>query len=212
VDTRAFSPEHRSQEWRRAVGGEDKVIATFVGRLVWEKNLMLLAEAYQLLRHRDRVKMVIVGDGPARAKLQELMPDAYFTGQLSEKDLPPAYASSDIFVFPSVTETFGNVTVEAMASGLPAICAAAGGACDIVNEGENGLLVSAEKPQDLASALDHLVENPGLRARMAENALQSISRYQWNRAVASYETMYRGLIAQSRRASVLEGASAQALS
>src|SRR6185312_7563740 len=109
------------------------------------KNLMALVNASRLLKGRTDILFVIIGDGPARNKLQELLPDAYFTGFLGDQDLPTAYASSDIFVFPSGTETFGNVTVEAMASGLPVVCASSGGACDLVDHGRSGLLVDQNK-------------------------------------------------------------------
>jgi phosphatidylinositol alpha 1,6-mannosyltransferase len=138
---------------------------------------------------------VIVGDGPARSKLEQLLPEAHFTGKLSGAALFEAYASSDVFVFPSITETFGNVTVEAMASGLPAICAIAGGARDIVIPGQNGLLFNADKPLELAQAIDELVTNPVLRAEMSKNALESVKRFSWEATVSAYESVYQEVLA-----------------
>ena len=152
VDTQRYSVRYRDEEWRAAVGGKNKIIVTFVGRLVW-KNLKLLAEAAKLVKSNNQIQWVIVGDGPARSKFEKMMPTAHFTGFLGEHALPTAYASSDIFVFPSVTETFRNVTVEAMASGLPAICVAAGGARDIVIPGRNGILTPPEDALNFAQLL-----------------------------------------------------------
>lgn len=198
VDTSNFSPKHRSDAWRAEVAGPDhagKVILTFVGRLVWEKNLLLLAQAFKLMKHRENVKLVIVGEGPARAKLEEMLPEAHFTGQLKEGFVGTAYASSDVFVFPSVTETFGNVTVEAMASGLPAICAAAGGAMDMVEPEKTGLLVSAEDPSELAAAMDRLATEPETRKRMSEAALVAVKRFEWESTTRRYESLYRQVMA-----------------
>ena len=197
VDTDSFSPANRSEAWRSSILGDDpnRVIVSFVSRLVWEKNPMVLVKAWKQLNNKGRAKLVIVGDGPARAKLEQLLPEAHFTGKLSGAPLFEAYASSDIFVFPSITETFGNVTVEAMASGLPAICAIAGGARDIVIPGKNGLLFDADKPTQLAQAIDELVTNPELRLQMSKAALESVKRFRWDTTVSAYERVYQDVAA-----------------
>ena len=197
VDTDSFSPANRSEAWRSSILGDDpnRVIVSFVSRLVWEKNPMVLVKAWKQLNNKGRAKLVIVGDGPARAKLGQLLPEAHFTGKLSGAPLFEAYASSDIFVFPSITETFGNVTVEAMASGLPAICAIAGGARDIVIPGKNGLLFDADKPIQLAQAIDELVTNPELRLQMSKAALESVKRFRWDTTVSAYERVYQDVAA-----------------
>ena len=197
VDSDSFSPANRSEAWRSSILGDDpnRVIVSFVSRLVWEKNPMVLVKAWKQLNNKGRAKLVIVGDGPARAKLEQLLPEAHFTGKLSGAPLFEAYASSDIFVFPSITETFGNVTVEAMASGLPAICAIAGGARDIVIPGKNGLLFDADKPIQLAQAIDELVTNPELRLQMSKAALESVKRFRWDTTVSAYERVYQDVAA-----------------
>jgi glycosyltransferase involved in cell wall biosynthesis len=164
---------------------------------VWEKNLKVLVDAQARLKHASRVQWVIVGDGPARAKLEELLPSAKFTGFLNGAELSRAYASSDLFVFPSTTETFGNVTVEALASGVPALCAASGGALDMVESGVNGVLLNSQSPdtiaQDLALAIDRCVENPLERLAMARAALDTGSRFSWANTARKYEELYTSI-------------------
>jgi glycosyltransferase involved in cell wall biosynthesis len=194
VDTSSFSPEHRSEEWRNSIGAQGKVLISFVSRLVWEKNLQVLSDAAKKMRHKDQVRFVVVGDGPALDAFKKQFQEAHFTGFLRGKDLQTAYASSDLFVMPSVTETFGNVTVEAMASGVPAICAAAGGACDFVIPGENGLLTEPNDVDSLARAMDRLVEDPNARARMSEQALLSSKRFAWSNTAMRYQEIYQSLL------------------
>jgi phosphatidylinositol alpha 1,6-mannosyltransferase len=194
VDTSSFSPAHRSEEWRSKVGADGKVLISFVSRLVWEKNLKILSEAHKKTKHRDKARFVIVGDGPALDGFRQQFQDAYFTGFLRGKELQTAYASSDLFVMPSVTETFGNVTVEAMASGVPAICAAAGGARDFVIPGENGLLAKPNDVDSLAEAMDRLIEDSLLRARMSAQALESSKRFAWSNTAHRYQDLYRSLL------------------
>jgi glycosyltransferase involved in cell wall biosynthesis len=194
VDTHDFSNQFRSEDWRTSVDGKDKVVVTFVGRLVWEKNLNFLAEAAELVESKNQIQWVIVGDGPARAKFEKMMPQAHFTGFLNEDRLPTAYASGDLFVFPSVTETFGNVTVEAMASGLPAICVAAGGARDIVTPESNGILTPIADPKSFARAIDRLVKQPELRLKLSKGALETAALYDWENTIKRYREVYKNAI------------------
>ena len=123
VDTRLFDPVRRSAALRRQWGaGEDDPVAIYVGRIAPEKNLPLVLSAFAAMRQRaPRARLVLVGDGPARAQLQRQHPEHVFAGMRVHEDLACHYASGDVFLFPSVTETFGNVTVEAMASGLAVV-------------------------------------------------------------------------------------------
>ncbi|MFW5973421.1 MAG: glycosyltransferase family 4 protein, partial [Bacteroidota bacterium] len=166
VDTTLFHPSRRSLAWRRRLGfSDDDVIVSFVSRLVWEKGLRRMADILQQLRGRGAsFRTLIVGDGPARADLAELLPEAVFTGYLEGEDLATAYASTDVFLFPSDTETFGNATLEAMASGTPPVCAEATGSRSLVNHGETGLLVRTDDIDGFAGALFALVSDPDLRA------------------------------------------------
>jgi len=191
VDTQKFSPALRSKSWRENLGCEGKIVVLFAGRLVWEKNIGILPRILALVTHKEQIEVVIAGDGPARAKLQTMMPKARFLGHLSAEDLAVAYASSDVFVMPSLTETFGNVTVEAMASGLVPICAAAGGACDLIQSGKNGFLVAPNNAQDCAQAIDKVVENSALRNTLMQEALASAPRYCWEETIKKYQYIYR---------------------
>jgi len=181
VDTRVFQPSFRSFDWRKAHGiTGDKKMLLYAGRLVWEKDLRTLAMTFEVLRRRrSDFILALAGDGPVRHELTSMMPGAVFLGQLSGEALSTAYASSDIFVFPSTTETFGNVIVEAMASGVPPICARAGGAAGIVQHGVTGVLTTPRDPAEFANAISQLLDTPARREAMGLQALEFAKRQSW---------------------------------
>ncbi|MBO6574619.1 MAG: glycosyltransferase family 1 protein [Rhodothermales bacterium] len=181
VELDRFDPAHRDMSWRRDLGFADKdVVVTLVSRLVVEKGLDVFADTVQELTARGvPVRCLIVGEGPARAMLEESLPGAIFLGHQTGSDLSRAYASSDVFVFPSYTETFGNVTLEAMASGLPTVCADATGSRSLVKPGVTGFLAP---PMDVARFTEHverLVTDDELRNRMSQAARQEAATYAW---------------------------------
>ena len=182
VDTSRFNPALRSLEWRRTQGvDDDDVLVSFIGRLVWEKGLRVFADVIEGLKRRGvRHRSMVVGVGPALEELVKRLPDTIFTGYLQGKDLSRAYASSDLFLFPSDTETFGNVTLEAMASGLPSVCADATGSRTLVENGETGLLVPAGNAGAFLDAVHHLVDDAPERRRMGIGALGRARQYEWN--------------------------------
>ena len=142
VDVRRFDPANRSEvlraQWGAAPGD---LVVTCVGRLAPEKNLGTLIAAFEAIRRdHPRARLVLVGDGPMRKELQARCPDAIFAGQRIGADLATHYASADLFLFPSVTETFGNVTTEAMASGLAVVAFDYAAAQRLIRHGENGAL------------------------------------------------------------------------
>ena len=143
VDVRRFDAAHRSEALRAQWGvAPDDLVVTCVGRLAPEKNLNTLVSAFEAIRREQpRAKLVLVGDGPMRKELQARCPDAVFAGQRIGDDLATHYASADMFLFPSVTETFGNVTTEAMASGLAVVAFDYAAAQRLIRHGENGALV-----------------------------------------------------------------------
>ncbi len=183
VDTEAFNPRWRAESYRASVGAQlGDPIVTYVGRLAREKNLDLLLEAWErvTLRH-PRARLALVGRGPLERDIRErAIPGVHLAGLLTGPDLSAAYASADIFAFPSVTETFGNVLLEAMASGLPSIVAAAGGVLEFTEHGRNGWLVEPNSVDAIASALDRLLTDPALRSRIARNALATAATRRWD--------------------------------
>ena len=195
VDTRRFHPERRSQAWRTAHGiGAEEVVVAFVSRLVKEKRLATLVDVLHRLRaagipHRA----LIVGDGPERAALEGALPAAVFTGFAVEDELAQAYASADIFVFPSDTETFGSVTLEAMASGLPTLCADATGSRSLVKPGVTGFLHDAGDGEAFFRSVSILIADPARRRAMGEAARAHSLRFSWDEAMAGLLARYRAL-------------------
>lgn len=182
IEEENFGPQFRDEKWREECGFEpDDIVISFVSRLVWEKNLKLFADVVnRLSQSYQNVKALIVGDGPAFQEMRELMPHAHFTGFQAGSELAKCYASGDIFFFPSDTETFGNVTLEAMASGLPAIVADATGSRSLVDHGENGYVIPVERTDNFYKLIENLIVDQDLRKRMSENAVKKAGEYRWD--------------------------------
>ena len=196
VDLDRFNPEHRSEAFRASYGiAPDEKIVAFVARLRWEKGLRPLASILQGLEASGiKHRAMIVGDGVGREFLEESLPNAVFTGELKGEDLPTAYASADVFLYPSATDTFGNVTLEAMASGLPTVCADAPGAKSIVVDRRTGLLCTPQDSGGFQAAVEQLLRDESLRLRMSEAALQRARKYTWDRAMGRIVDAYDELI------------------
>lgn len=182
VETHRFNPDKRSRSWRQAIGvADDDVVVTFVGRLVLEKSPDVFADVIETLKKRGlRFRTMIVGDGPERATLEAKLPNAIFTGHLEGEALSRAYASSDVFLFPSETETFGNVTLEAMASGLPTVCANATGSASLVEHGETGFLAEPRNVEAFVPYVEQLITDADLRHAMGQCALERAQTFDWN--------------------------------
>jgi glycosyltransferase involved in cell wall biosynthesis len=181
IDFNIFSQDRRNHELRRKFMSKDAPILLYVGRLTPEKDLEDLVAVDRLLReNRQEFKMVIVGDGPMRTQLERDLPEAIFTGYLLGESLAEVYASSDIFVFPSSTETFGNVILEAYASGLPVIGVDKGGVVDLIQDGMTGFISPARDTLDIAAKINVLISNPALRQEYSKNALKFASQFSWN--------------------------------
>lgn len=191
VEIDNFNPELRSESWREEMGFQkNDIVVTFVSRLVWEKNLKVYADVLNDLKKQySNVKALIVGDGPAMEELKEMIPDAEYTGFLKSHSLSVAYASSDIFFFPSESETFGNVTLEAMSSGLPCVVADAAGSKSLITDGENGFLAKADDKDLFRSRIEQLVLDPSLRKEMGRVSVEKAKGYSWkaiNEKLLSY--------------------------
>src|SRR5258707_1114718 len=204
VDIGSFHPEQRDEHRRASwLGGTDKVVMLYAGRVSWEKNLHLLIRAYQEMDH-SHCHLVIVGDGPALREIKQELDGlpVTFTGYLQGEELARAYASADFFAFPSKTETFGQVVLEAMASGLPVVGLQAEGVCDIVEDGKPGFLLTIEdlSEQEQASAyrdlLSRLVAEHDLRQSMGRAASATASHRTWDEAMKSLLLGYEEVLAQ----------------
>lgn len=198
VDQDLFNPARRDMAFRRANGiADDDVLVAWVGRIVLEKGVDVFAEAVKLSATTDRrIRALVVGDGPERARFAALLPDAVFAGYLEGTDLARAYASADIFLNPSVTETFGNVTLEAMASGAPSICAAASGSTSLVDDGKTGVLVrNARDAAEFAGAVQSLAANDAQRLRMGAAARAKSASYDWEAILDRLVTDYQAVVA-----------------
>ena len=196
VDPFVFSPDFRSAAYRSRIGaGPGDLVVTYIGRLAREKNLDLLLEAWdQLVPERGSAQLVLVGRGPLEEELRRReTPGLHVLGLLHGRDLSEAYASADVFAFPSTTETFGNSLLEAMSSGLPSLVAAAGGVLEFVEHGGNAWLVEPESAPAIAEGLGRLLADPALRRRVSQGALRTAQARDWN-------AVYEGLIEQYRDA------------
>jgi len=181
VDCRSFNPKHRDQSIRAQYGiGDGDVLLLNVGRLAHEKNVPLLLEAFHRLRTKRKARLMLVGDGPSRSQLQQRYGDTIiFTGYKRDHELAQLYAAADLFVFPSITDTFGNVILEAMASGVPVVGFDAPGPRDIIQPGQTGLVLADSSAQGLADALGRLIDNPKQRRQMGTAARAYAEQQSW---------------------------------
>lgn len=192
VDTVRFDPRKRSAELRRQWGvSDDHPVALCVGRLAPEKNLTDLVAAYRAMHAVNvHAKLVIVGDGPARQALQAACPGAILAGSRTGEDLAGHYASADAFLFPSLTETFGNVTPEAMASGLPVLAYNYAAAAQLIQSGHNGLLAARGSSSGFVDLAQRLVGSPADARRMGMAARRSAERLDWDTVIGQVEALF----------------------
>ena len=191
VDAELFSPAHRCDTLRRSWGlGEQDIAVLHVGRLAAEKNLGLLVRAFKAMQNRHagrRMRLIVVGDGPLRAELQKQLPDALFCGIQRGQALAAHYASGDLFLFPSLSETFGNVLLEAMAAGLGVVAFDQAAAAQHVEHGHNGALAGAGDERDFMDAACWLLDDEETLRRVRLNARQHAMRQSWASIVEQFE-------------------------
>lgn len=192
VDTQLFSPARRDEALRQSWGaGPDDLVMVAVGRLAAEKNLEVVIQAYEAMRSaREDVRLVFVGDGPQRAALQQRCPAAHFAGMRRGEDLAAHYASADLFVFPSLTETFGNVTIEALASGLPVLAFDTAAAGDWVSPGHNGWLLPVDDARGLAQQALVLARDPAQVRAAAAHARAQVAQLDWQQIARQVEDIF----------------------
>jgi len=194
VDSKLFDPGRRSAVLRRCWRASDNDrVALYVGRIAPEKNLALAIEAYRAMqRVSARVKFVIVGDGPLRATLQYNHPDLIFCGVHTGEELAKRYASADIFLFPSETETFGNVTLEAMASGLAVVAFNYAAAGTHIADGKTGVLVPNGNSRAFLDAAAKLASEPTSLSDMRRGAREYAAALDWQRVVKRFAAQLTG--------------------
>jgi phosphatidylinositol alpha 1,6-mannosyltransferase len=203
VDGDRFDPSFRSEEWRRSLGiAPDAMVVLYVGRIAKEKGLEhALLAMQQLAVDAPQIRFVFVGDGPYEAELRaSAPPGVIFTGRLSGVPLSTAYASSDVFLFPSVTDTFGNVLLEAMASGLVVVSADAGNTRELIGA-DRGLIVPVEQHDAIATALRSLdqdrARHDAIRASAQTWARERTWEQVWNGLFAEYQSVISGRASSS---------------
>ncbi|QGU06800.1 GDP-mannose-dependent alpha-mannosyltransferase [Corynebacterium occultum] len=205
VDTVGYTPQRRSREIREKLSGghPDSPIVIYVGRMSREKNLNLLARIMPALREKvPGARLAMVGSGPHLSELQKVLDPAWatFTGYMSGADLAGAFASGDVFIFPSLTETLGLVALESMASGIPVVGARAGGIPDVIDEGKTGFLVDPSAPaEEWAAPLARLLSDDQLAARMGAAARAEAQRHSWRSSTEVLVDKYEAAIAKHQR-------------
>jgi glycosyltransferase involved in cell wall biosynthesis len=188
LDTELFTPARREPAfWEQFGPSNGQVRLLYVGRISREKDLDVLAKAYRRLRDEGLpVQLFVVGHGPYSEAFSETLPDAVFTGYLTGVELATAYASADVFTFPSTTDTFGNVIIEAQASGIPVVVSDSGGPKELVEDNENGLITKSHDVDDFTRAVRALVVDPMLRKRMGVRARKSVVELSWPSAFRKF--------------------------
>ncbi|MCR4540544.1 glycosyltransferase family 1 protein [Pseudomonas sp. 18.1.10] len=197
VDSQLFHPAKRDNALREKWGlGNDDIAVLHVGRLAQEKNLGVLKRCFDSLRStypQRRLKLIIVGDGPQRLPLERALPDAVFCGTQRGEELARHYASGDLFLFPSLTETFGNVVLEAMASGLGVVAYDQAAATQHIRHGYNGVLAMPGDEEAFCDAANWLLEERENLRRARLNARQHASRQGWPAIIEQFENQLRGV-------------------
>jgi glycosyltransferase involved in cell wall biosynthesis len=201
VDREQFNPERRDMEWRKSVGiRDDEMVISFLGRIVMEKGLDVFSDAIHAFAERGfKPRVLVIGEGPARPWFEEQLPAAIFTGQLTGEELARALASSDVFLNPSITEAFGNVTLEAMACGLPVIAAESTGATNLVRDKVTGTLADGTEPEEFADALEAYARDPDLRRRHGEAGLAIAKTMDWDSINGTVIRAYKHAIHKRER-------------
>ncbi|GBL47442.1 glycosyltransferase [Sulfuriferula multivorans] len=196
VDTELFSPAHRDADLRASWGVDETTqVVLYVGRLAPEKNLKLVFAAFSAMHQcNPHTRLVLVGDGPDRAVLQAAYPQAIFCGMRSGEDLSRHYASADVFLFPSLTETFGNVTIEAMASGLTVVAYDYAAAEELIRHNENGVMAAYDDAEAFMAQAVRLAADPALAQRMALAARHTAQKMSWGSIHDRFEQVLYAIV------------------
>ena len=196
VDTHLFHPRRRSVALRKQWGVKpSQPVALYVGRLAPEKNLPVVLQAFSAMKTVcGDARLVLVGDGPERSALQAAHPEFIFAGMRTGDDLAMHYASGDIFLFPSITETFGNVTVEAMASGLAVVAYDYAAAAEYIRHGRNGVVADFDNAKEFASLAANLADDHQRIAEFGRQARATAETIDWEHVNDQFEAALIGVI------------------
>ena len=213
VDGALFDPARRDMEWRRSLGiSDDEPVILFLGRVVMEKGLAVFADTVDLLRAEGvKFRVLVIGDGPARPWLAQRMPDAVFTGFLTGSELARAATCADIFLNPSATEAFGNVTLEAMACGLAVVCADLDNSRALVAQGVSGMMCPPSDAGAYARAIAGLIARPATRQALGRAARLASARHGWDAVLDSVVDVYEEALHSGRLRGVRAAAAVRAL-
>jgi glycosyltransferase involved in cell wall biosynthesis len=207
IDREQFNPARRDMAWRRSLGvSDDELVVAFLGRIVMEKGLDVFAEAIHAFTDRKvKHRVLVIGEGPARPWFEQQLPSALFVGHQEGSDLARALASTDVLLNPSITEAFGNVTLEAMACALPVVAAVATGATNLVRDGETGTLVDPSDVDGFADALEAYARDPELRRRHGAAGLEFAETMNWDRINSEVLHVYERAITKRERLARMTG-------
>ena len=207
IDRALFNSKRRSLEWRRSKGiSDDEFVVLFLGRIVMEKALDVFSDAVDLLGSRGvKHRVLVIGDGPAQPWFEERLPGAVFTGHLAGEELACAVASSDVLLNPSITEAFGNVTLEAMASSLPVVAVDSTGATNLVRDGVTGVLTDPGDADAIADALADYASSPELRRKHGKAGLAIAKTHDWDQINSAVLKTYDRAIERKKRFKRLTG-------
>lgn len=187
IDNTLFSPQKKDLNWIQELTGNRHPTILFASRLVWEKNLRTLIDIYTLLKQQHiHLNFIVAGDGTAMDACRQNMPDALFLGKLGHRELSKLYASSTLFVFPSHSETYGNVVIEAMASALPCIIADGGGSADLINDGITGFKCKPKDPTTFVQRIMQLLTDEKLRSEIGNAGMEYSKSLDWNSLAKTY--------------------------
>ena len=192
VDTKLFNISKRDTSLRSSWGATDNTkVLISVGRMAPEKNLDQVLKTYEALKVTGQAfKLVMVGDGPLKEQFQKRYPEIIFPGMLSQTNLAAYYASSDLFIFPSQTETFGNVTLEALASGIPVLAFDCAAARDWVQTGVNGWLVAENNPEGFAAQAVSIFKSKDLLDQITQSTRQQVVHLDWDQIAEQVESVF----------------------
>jgi glycosyltransferase involved in cell wall biosynthesis len=192
VDTKLFNISKRDTSLRRSWGATDNTkVLISVGRMAPEKNLDQVLKTYEALKSTGQsFKLVMVGDGPLKEQFQKRYPEIIFPGMLSQSNLAAYYASSDLFIFPSQTETFGNVTLEALASGIPVLAFDCAAARDWVQTGVNGWLVAENNPEGFSAQAVTIFNSKDLLDQITQSTRQQVVHLDWDQIAEQVESVF----------------------